>query len=1103
MLDAHVPVIHTDFVGGITRGKETAAGRAPAVARLQAPRLASAVARPRLFKRLDAARRLSRVLWIAAPAGAGKTTLAASWVQARKLPVLWYQMDAGDGDIASFFYYMGLAARQVAPRYRQPLPLLTPEYFGDIPTFARNFFRELYRRLPRRCVLVLDNYQDIPEGSVLHGVMPTAMAEVPEGMNVLALSRSAPPSALARLRLCEEATCIDWDEVRLTPEETATIGIRRLGKSALDRQQLQTLHNRTHGWAAGVVLMLEQIRGGKALSRAPVPSGRDLLFDYFATELFRHADPAMQKFLLQTALLPQLTAAMAKSLTGYAQASQVLDDLVSRNYFTLRLDGPDPCYQYHPLFREFLLAHGRAHFSADDRRALIRQAAALLRAAGQIEPAAELLREGGDETALMALIEEHAPALAAQGRFSTLEGWLCSLPPASLDATPWASYWFGICRMPFDPRAARDRLIRAYDGFKRARQPLGLCLAWAGIAETFKFAWDDYTAIDRWVEELKALRRTHPLERSPQAEARVAYAALFALGFARPDDPELQYWIGRGKALRRTLHDGSLYLLVTMALNLCHAWTGNLKQMRETGRELSAYATAAGSEPLARLYAHLALAMTSWLSGDLAAARDWAERGIAYSTEQGILLMLPQFHTHLCYICQLDGDVDGVATRIAQVRQALRPERRLDLSHYHYLAAWVALERGEHLQARDHAEQALHLAELLGPRFPIVLSRIEVADVAAELGDFASALEQLDRAADLAARMRSELLLFMCDLARAWVLRCAGRRDECARALRRALARGREHGFAAYGNWHGKQIAALCAFALQAGIETRYVQDLIRCRRLAPETPPLEVDAWPWPYDVAALGRFDVLLDGKPLASSGKPQKKPIDMLKALISFGGKDVAQSAVTEALWPDAEGDVARRSFDTTLHRLRRLLGNDKAVRIEDGRLTLDPALWRVDVWSFERMCILVEESHRDVARNADTGSRDTEIGAAVRKTVALYRGTFLPADADQSWTVSLRERLSAKFLRIISLAGAHCEKRGTWEEAKALYEAGLERDDAVEEFYQRLMLCNIRLGRKAEAVSTYNRCRAVLIRCLGILPSARTEEIFASLKTAPRR
>ena len=45
-----------------------------------------------------------------APPGAGKTTLASSYVDARELRHLWFQLDAGDADPATFFHYLGVAA---------------------------------------------------------------------------------------------------------------------------------------------------------------------------------------------------------------------------------------------------------------------------------------------------------------------------------------------------------------------------------------------------------------------------------------------------------------------------------------------------------------------------------------------------------------------------------------------------------------------------------------------------------------------------------------------------------------------------------------------------------------------------------------------------------------------------------------------------------------------------------------------------------------------------------------------------------------------------------------------------------------------------------
>jgi LuxR family maltose regulon positive regulatory protein len=122
--------------------------RAAPLAKLSRPRLHEAVSRERLFALLDDQQRLPVTL-IAAPPGAGKTTLVASYLESRKLSGIWYQVDPGDSDPSTLFYFLGLAERAVVGKHTNlhPLPLFTPEYLPDLPAFSRRFFRELFLRL--------------------------------------------------------------------------------------------------------------------------------------------------------------------------------------------------------------------------------------------------------------------------------------------------------------------------------------------------------------------------------------------------------------------------------------------------------------------------------------------------------------------------------------------------------------------------------------------------------------------------------------------------------------------------------------------------------------------------------------------------------------------------------------------------------------------------------------------------------------------------------------------------------------------------------------------------------------------------------------------
>ena len=263
--------------------------------------------------------------------------------------------------------------------------------------------------------------------------------------------------------------------------------------------------------------------------------------------------------------------------------------------------------------------------------------------------------------------------------------------------------------------------------------------------------------------------------------------------------------------------------------------------------------------------------------------------------------------------------------------------------------------------------------------------------------------------------------------------------------------------------------------------------------------PRFALDAGSQTVRICTLGRFSLLLHGQPARFGRKTPHRPLELLKAVIAFGGRDISYSMLTAALWPDSDGDDAKRAFDTTLHRLRKILGDDRIIILQEGKVSLDARYCWTDVWAFERLL-----GRLNRIRNLDTAGRDAlALEQLTEQLLSLYQGHFLARDDMTSWSISLRERLRSKYIHNLLETGRYWEIHGFWEKAIACYQRGLEVDDLIETFYQRLMVCYLELQRYSEGLATYRRCCRVLSITLGLLPEAETEVLNNELRSARAR
>jgi LuxR family maltose regulon positive regulatory protein len=263
----------------------------------------------------------------------------------------------------------------------------------------------------------------------------------------------------------------------------------------------------------------------------------------------------------------------------------------------------------------------------------------------------------------------------------------------------------------------------------------------------------------------------------------------------------------------------------------------------------------------------------------------------------------------------------------------------------------------------------------------------------------------------------------------------------------------------------------------------QFVSEPFQPRLVRPHDPGQPPESAP-AIAVRALGAFDVRVKGRPLPGARKSQAMPLRLLKSLVAFGGRSVTRDRLIDVLWPEADGDAARQAFDTTLHRLRRLLSEPAAIVLRDSALSLVPALVWTDVWEVDRLL-------GELAAN----SRAEEGAPGLHRLAELYAGPLLDGEEEPAWTLA-RSRLQERVLRTILGAARSAKSSGDLDTAEYWYGRGLAIEPTCEGFYSGLMRCAAERGQKAEVLRVYRLCQKALLVVFGVEPSRATQELMQS-------
>jgi LuxR family maltose regulon positive regulatory protein len=399
------------------------------------PARAGHVARPRLEQRL-AASSDARLTLIEAPAGYGKSTLAATWAATADggHAIAWLSLTPSDNDPVLLTRYLIDALRTTNPGVGEHAERLLLVPGGDPLAWMSSLVNDLGNH-PAFATLVLDDYQAITEPAC-HTLVTFLIEQAPPSLHLVVASRTAPPLPIGRLRAAGQLLELRAPDLGFTTSEARQLLVEREGLDLGDAA-VTALVERTEGWAAGLYLSALWLRrdGTRAATVEAFAGNHRDVADYLTHAVLDHLDEPTRTFMLETSIAERLTTSLAEAITG-RPAAGVLDAIEASNQFLIPLDETRTWFRYHHLFGELLRSELARRINPPAITELHRRASAWHRERGLVSEAVEHALAAGDTDTAVDMICESWLDLGRAGQEATILGWLERFDPRTLDRYP-------------------------------------------------------------------------------------------------------------------------------------------------------------------------------------------------------------------------------------------------------------------------------------------------------------------------------------------------------------------------------------------------------------------------------------------------------------------------------------------------------------------------------------------------------------------------------------------------------------------------------------------------------------------------------------------
>ncbi|HLZ26240.1 MAG TPA: LuxR C-terminal-related transcriptional regulator [Chloroflexota bacterium] len=813
------------------------------------------VPRPRLGERLNGGAELKLTL-VSAPAGFGKTTLLAAWLDGFKHAAAWVSLDQSDNHAASFWTYLIAALQTVEPVVgASALSLLQSLQPPPIEAILTLLLNEL-SAISKDVVLVLDDYHLVDAHDVQEG-MVFLLEHLPPRLHLVIASRADPGLPLARLRARGELVEIRAVDLRFTPDEAAAYLNEVMGLQ-LTADDVAALEGRTEGWIAALQLAALSMQGRSDVTGFIASFAGDdrYIVDYLVEEVLQRQPETVRTFLRDTSILERLSGSLCEAVTGHDGGKAMLEALERANLFVVPLDDRRRWYRYHHLFADVLRARLVDEYP-DDVPELHRRASAWYERNGEASQAIRHALAANDFPRAADLIERAMPALSRNRQEAVVLRWLAQLPDEVVRVRPVlsalyggallasgqlegvearlrdAEWWLNTPADTAETRAALQRMV-VVDEQEFRRLPGSIAVWRAGLAQVLGH-----------VDETEAYAR-RALELVPEDDllGRGGAAALLGLAtWARGDLESAHRTYTAGMQSVQRAGYISDVISGTRFLADIRLGQGRLREAMRTYQQALQLVADQG-EPVPRGTADLYVGLSELECerDDLQAATQHLLTGQQLGERTGFPPNRARWCMAMARVREARGDLAGALDLLDEAERLYLPDFSPNVRPVAAVKArvWVALgrlgeavgwARAQELSVEDDLSYLREFEHL-------TFARVLLAGRA--VSDALRLLERLLRAADDAARTGSVIEV---QILRALAHHMRGNVAAALVPLERALTLAEPEGYVRIFVDEGLPMATLLEAAAQRRIAPRYTRQLLTALGKAEHTTPVEQDA--------------------------------------------------------------------------------------------------------------------------------------------------------------------------------------------------------------------------------------------------------------------